>query len=89
MLIQNTKTLYSRLNDLIEEQKAKSFTDPAKADKYDALGILVSQFCQWSPDNIFIVVSAMFEDSNMHDYNEKIEKMRQDWENKTRFKGRG
>lgn len=64
------------LKDLIREQKAKSFNPDYvhKATDEEALGIMVSQYCEWDGIKIVRAFMEALEDSNFHKEVAKIEK---------------
>ncbi len=59
---------------LIKEQKQTSFVDHKRATDEEALGILISRFCEWDGQAIFEVTKAAFEDANFHTWVELLEK---------------
>ncbi len=68
-------TISNRLKDLIIQQKLQSFTDPSKATDLEALGIMISQYCEWSGVDILQVTYFALEDSNFHTENEIINQL--------------
>ena len=43
--------------------------------KEEALGVLVSQVCCWTPSEVYEVASSAFEDSKFHTFNAKFEEL--------------
>lgn len=60
----------------VEQTKQSAFTDPETADKYDALGILVANYCGWEKTALKKVIYSMLEDSNIHT---PLAKLKKDW----------
>ena len=54
------------LDALIQEQKHRSFTDPAKASDEDALGIVIAHHFEWDGHAILRTAAAALEDANFH-----------------------
>ena len=65
----NQEDINAGLEELILEQKSLSFTNPKEANTGEALGIVVSNYCQWSSPAIFEVIESILEDSNFHELN--------------------
>lgn len=70
------------LKVLIEWQKHKSFIPEywaVKSSDPETLGLLMAQYLGWSVNDILDLTYSMFEEANMHTYNEQIDEMRTDW----------
>ncbi len=67
-----------KLHQLIQDQKAKWFTNPDTANDTDVLGIMIAQYCKWQGDDIFDVSYNAFEDANYHSFNTNFKQL---WEN--------
>ena len=72
-------TINEKLHQLIQDQKAKWFTNPDTANDTDVLGIMIAQYCKWQGDDIFDVSYNAFEDANYHSFNTNFKQL---WENK-------
>ncbi len=71
-------TINEKLHQLIQDQKAKWFTNPDTANDTDVLGIMIAQYCKWQGDDIFDVSYNAFEDANYHSFNTNFKQL---WEN--------
>lgn len=62
----NVEEVQALLRPALETIKKDSFNDDYKATDEEAMGLLLSRFCQW--DGVFILRSAEagLEDSNFH-----------------------
>ena len=60
---------------LINEAIRKYRERNPKRSKEQALGVLVSQVCCWTPSDVYEVASSAFEDSNFHKFNAKLEEL--------------
>jgi len=58
---------------LITAVKEKAFVNGDKASDAEALGLIVSKFCEWERGSILNVACEALEDSNFHDDVEAIE----------------
>jgi hypothetical protein len=58
---------------LIKEAIRKYREKNPHRSKEEALGVLVSQVCCWTPSDVYEVASSAFEDSNYHKFNAKFE----------------
>ena len=72
-------TINEKLKQLIQETKARAFVNPDTANDTDALGILLSTYCEWQGNDIFDVSYRAFEDANYHSFNTNFKQL---WENK-------
>jgi hypothetical protein len=59
------RLIHEKLNELIPQVKAICFTNTADATDEEALGIIVSKYCEWDSIAIEEVTRAAYEDSNM------------------------
>jgi len=66
------------LKKIIHDTKKIAFTNPKLATDEDALGLIVSNLCQYDGQKIFNVLYRAFEDSNFHSFNSKMEKVWQE-----------
>ena len=60
---------------LINEAIRKYRTKNPHRSKEEALGVLVSQVCCWTPAEVYEVASSAFADSNDHEFNEKLKEL--------------
>jgi len=60
---------------LINEAIRKYRERNPQRSKEQALGVLVSQVCCWTPAEVYEVASSAFEDSNGHEFNAKFEEL--------------
>ena len=60
---------------LITAVKEKAFVNGDKASDAEALGLIVSKFCEWDRGDILNVTCEALEDSNFHDDVEAIERL--------------
>jgi len=60
---------------LINEAIRKYRERNPKRSKEQALGVLVSQVCCWTPSEVYEVASSAFEDSKFHTFNAKFEEL--------------
>lgn len=67
------------LKKIIHDTKKIAFTNPKLATDEDALGLIVSNLCQYNGQKIFNVLYRAFEDSNFHSFNCKMEKVWKEW----------
>ena len=58
---------------LLSYIKEKAFVKGYKATDAEALGLVVSKFCQWDAGSILAVTSEALEDSNFDDLAQKID----------------
>jgi hypothetical protein len=73
----NNDLALSLLEKAIKLKKQLTFTDPNKASDEEALGILISEYSEWSGTGIYNISYSAFEDANFHDFNNKFEDL---WE---------
>ena len=75
MLISDQRTKEEKLKGILEEVKAKSFVEGYEASDEEALGILISNYFQWTGLPILKTTYWALEDANFHTENETIEEL--------------
>tara|TARA_B100001057_G_C22804034_1_gene932594 strand:- start:399 stop:641 length:243 start_codon:yes stop_codon:yes gene_type:complete len=63
------------LKKIINDTKQIAFYNPAKATDEEALGLIVSNLCEYNGQKIFDVLYNAFEDSNFHSFNSKMKQI--------------
>lgn len=56
------------------EWKKKHFTEEAQAPDEEAIGVEISQFCDWDGIKIMKIFSAALEDANFHKESSIVDK---------------
>ena len=65
----------TQLKTLLYEQKRQSYIKPETISDAEALGVLCAKACEWEATKIFDVCRHMFEDANLHSFNEDFNKL--------------
>jgi len=67
----------NKLKKIIDLAKKEIFVEEFQSEVSDAetLGVLISQYFKWDGRSIYKVAYNAFEDSNLHNFNEKFEKL--------------
>ena len=64
-----------KLQEAVTLCRNEVFIKPETASDFDALGILIANYCKWQGKNMQEVVYSMLEDANFHTLNKQIEEV--------------